>query len=355
MSRRRRTGFTLIELLVVIAIIAILIGLLLPAVQKVRAAAARVSCTNNLKQVGVASHNYASARGGLPPLSQSKNNGLPPAIPAGTNRGNALIFLLPYVEQDTILKQFQQDQDFISAANLPVLVNAFKGYQCPSTPGGSARFVTIPSGTSLKVYNPMTAGNPMYSSGAYSYATTSYTTPQDYQAFCADYAPLGLVEDNSKSVVGLGMAPPYSGASPAGVGAVRQNAPTPIIAISDGSSNTVMFSEMAGRPSLYAGRTVASDVNTAVAGKDRPDYSWAGTDFKIKITGTKPNGADLAAGDMPCMINCSNANDPYSFHDGGANFLFADGSVRFLKASIPAASMVGLVTANGGEVIPGDF
>src|SRR5436305_11015282 len=98
-SRRRRTGFTLIELLVVIAIIAILIGLLLPAVQKVREAAARVQSQNNLKQLGLAIHNHHDAKGYIPGNWEPGPNGV---------YGSALVFLLPYIEQDALYRQASQ-------------------------------------------------------------------------------------------------------------------------------------------------------------------------------------------------------------------------------------------------------
>ena len=147
MRTARRSAFTLIELLVVIAIIAILIGLLLPAVQKVREAAARLKCTSNMKQLGLAAMNFESAYGGLPHNAITKNNKQPPYIPfvagsmpAAGNAGgtqarcSGLVPLLPYVEQNNVYPLYTFGADWSDPANTAALQIKFPLFRCPSSP-----------------------------------------------------------------------------------------------------------------------------------------------------------------------------------------------------------------------------
>src|SRR5207244_17863 len=117
--RPPRRGFTLIELLVVIAIIAILIGLLLPAVQKVREAASRMQCANNLKQLGLAAHNYHDAHKAFPPGALGP--GPPGTPPGGTIHHGLGTFLLPYVEQDALFRKYRMDVSWFDAPNQEVV------------------------------------------------------------------------------------------------------------------------------------------------------------------------------------------------------------------------------------------
>ena len=126
----KRQAFTLIELLVVIAIIAILIGLLLPAVQKVREAAARAQCANNLKQLALANLNYESAIGNMPPGIIS-SNGAPAQFGYRTS-GRSMV--LPYIEQQNISNDYNFKADWFDASNQSAISQVIKTYMCPSTP-----------------------------------------------------------------------------------------------------------------------------------------------------------------------------------------------------------------------------
>jgi prepilin-type N-terminal cleavage/methylation domain-containing protein/prepilin-type processing-associated H-X9-DG protein len=291
-TAKRRVGFTLIELLVVIAIIGILIALLLPAVQKVREAANRMACQNNLKQIGLALHNYHDANGGFPPAKVTT-----------VTIHSWVPFVLPYLEQDNLYRQYRFDKNWdnpntndqdpggVNQAQLKVLL-------CPSAPAG--RVGTRGRGvTDYDAINQITHTNPF-----------------------------------------LTVVP---ASDPHWVGVLGLNVSRRITDIQDGSSNTIMVAEDAGKNQLWElGQLVKDSGQTG---------AWANPGTSIAVS-----GFDLTTGTTPgpCAVNCTNSNEVYSFHSGGANMLFADGSVHFLKATVSIDTLVALVTRNGGETVSSD-
>ncbi|MBN9523675.1 DUF1559 domain-containing protein [bacterium] len=300
MRRGVRRAFTLIELLVVIAIIAILIGLLLPAVQKVREAAARMKCANNLKQLALAFHNYESAHDGFPP---------PQIATPFTGWGS---MILPHIEQSAVGSLYQPAFDFYAPENQTAVNVRLAVHVCPSVP--SSDRLLKPIGNVAFTDRTGEAGD--------------YYVARSYQEFRNDPAGewFGALDFTT-------------------------NARTKFAAISDGTSNTLLLYESAGIPVTYQKRTAVPCTNSQNPSNCNRHWFAAWASFhNSRIYSWKEDGSDSGG---TCVVNCSNdlAYGVYAFHTGGANAAACDGSVRFIRAGVSKEQMKAFVSRSGGETV----
>lgn len=339
----RKSGFTLIELLVVIAIIAILIGLLLPAVQKVREAAARMTCSNNLKQMGLACHNYESANGVLPTIGQCDSTGSGSTVYVVHSTAT---MILPFIEQDNVYRLFNVTATLAETGYTGMHISArgyayddsrwpsgqtaarttIKTYICPSAPGGTTR-------------------DPVTGLGGFDYMFPTQTDIDDVTGERNNTNPaggkhLGMLTCDSRT----------------------------ISQVTDGSSNTILcledasrahpsvatFGSSSSRPSpTTATGTNAFPVNGlsgsgATFSGARRVYAWADPDTvgngfsgPSNATGSRVakfnNYATPIGGPAQCpwtINNCGPNDEPFSYHSGGVNAVMGDGSVRFIRDGI---------------------
>jgi prepilin-type N-terminal cleavage/methylation domain-containing protein/prepilin-type processing-associated H-X9-DG protein len=282
----RRRAFTLIELLVVIAIIGILIALLLPAVQKVREAANRIKCANNLKQIGVALHLYHDSFLVFPQAYATVKCFAPPPDDA---HPTWLMSILPYIEQDNLYRLGVDTYH-----SYPVAL-----YHCPS--------------------DPRTNG---YKGSYGTFSVTDYVAVNgnDFYYYGSDY----MTDGNQ--------------------GVLYRDSRTRVTDITDGSSNTVMVGERPPSPDMLLGWWTYSELDNTLSARNSYLY--------YHTTGYGSNTACQAPAlySPGSLNNNCDAHHFWSLHSGGANWLFADGSVHFLAYS---ASLIvpQLATRNGGEVI----
>jgi prepilin-type N-terminal cleavage/methylation domain-containing protein len=336
-----RKAFTLVELLVVIAIIGVLVALLLPAVQAAREAARRMACSNNMKQLGLAALNHESTYKEIP-ASLIIELGLPPGGPGqpgspypGIVHSWAVQFL-PYIEQSNLYDQYNMRFPWFSSPlivpgspdNQAVLRTTVGTFLCPSSPGGAQRRVN--GNFNFGVNFP-------YSNLAVTdYATNSSINPGSVTFF-------GYGTGTTQASLFSAMRPILRGNGVALLGQAPSEANT-MGTIIDGTSNTLLLCEDAGRPDFYIGKRLQSrgTLNDGGWGHHENDY---GLDGAVK-------GSTSAPGN--CVINCHNNNETFAFHPGGATHGFTDGSVRFVSESVSAQVYAAMITASGSGMTPAE-
>ena len=356
-GRCHPVGFTLVELLVVMAIIAVLIGLLLPAVQKAREAAARTACTNNCKQLALGCLNYESANKSFPQGDYRNTTGVAPPIPLNMGSICWRALILNYIEAPQVAAAYNVNCDWCSDQNVVALAFQVKVMQCPSTPYPNRMDSSGMEGP-LTAYGVSTFA--ITGAGPGGITGPSPTTVGTGSGYCTDYWGINSVNDSvvvtwpnaftasvaayataNNSNSSLDFYPPATG-----VLTRAENGQTKMSDILDGTSNTILFTESAGRPNQYGpGMQYFGFM-------DPGEGRWADPNGEMKIKGSNPltgKHDKINLGVNTCSMNCGNGNEPYSFHGSGCNFAFADGSVHFLSNNAPVWLLGQLATKAGGE------
>jgi prepilin-type N-terminal cleavage/methylation domain-containing protein/prepilin-type processing-associated H-X9-DG protein len=315
--RSSRRGFTLIELLVVIAIIGILIGLLLPAVQKVREAANRMKCANNMKQLGIALHNFHGTHGAFPKAGKI------------SNELSWHVFILPFIEQDALYKQFS----FVSGSycgssgtgpnkNIHAVQNEIKMFMCPAS-----------TAEKMLLTAPNNVNAPEEVNGVAPYTTHYYGVmgPKGNNPSGKAYPWSNVGSQGGYALDGIFMADTNTAST----------APGPDIGyafsdILDGTSNTFLLGEMS-----WVNNITGTRYRSWVRGCDAANLVCAGC-------------RNVAAGINTPSIALFNDIAFGSQHTGGCNFCFGDGSVRFMSENINMSTYLSLASRDGGETL-GDY
>jgi prepilin-type N-terminal cleavage/methylation domain-containing protein/prepilin-type processing-associated H-X9-DG protein len=372
-KERRRRGFTLIELLVVIAIIGILMGLLLPAVQRVREAASRLSCQNNLKQFGLAMHNYHDVNGALPP-------GIVTWVSGEDAAHTGFTLMLPFLEQDNVFKQFNLSQQWYMPSNYSAVAYQLPIFYCPSNRTRGAMDLTQP------IY---AWGGPLPPS----VGSTDYILCKGANA--AIHQDAALIPPACRGVFNV-----FADRSNPSFSNIDGNfAPLSVrlTDISDGASSTFAIGEGSGNNPRYLLRQIEKNGNTVTVGNGpainpytgqpiQPDQAWAAASITnpsqpwyasiFGVTaqyGLPPNYQDEPMNNPLVMPSACMETDSTplfsgynrsgtqllsgfrSLHTNGCNFLFCDGSVHWVSQTLAADVYRALSTYSGGEVISGSW
>ncbi len=347
MKHRPRRAFTLIELLVVIAIISVLMGLLLPAVQKVREAASRAKCQNNLKQIGLALHNYEGVNHKYPPAYTTKNTSLDGTafgVPFGDESRNGPpgwawgTFLLPHMEQDNLFRQFDLARPCWDPAFAAAVRAKVPAFLCPSATGGSDGFKVEKAGSDHRHGTPFSPevvfSHSHYVTNAGIHQPWGRTT-----AYSLDYDIPEPIPENGGRLARVD-------------GPFYRNSRVTVAGVSDGLSQTIFIGE---HTSSLSHKTWVGVIPGAVTPPRLDLFPWPSENNAAGCLVGVHSGPDTH--DHPEVIVHA-PNNPFGHtdqmqadHPGGCNVLLGDGSVRFMSAFMNPFAFVALSTRDGGEVV----
>jgi prepilin-type N-terminal cleavage/methylation domain-containing protein/prepilin-type processing-associated H-X9-DG protein len=353
-----RRGFTLIELLVVIAIIAVLIALLLPAVQAAREAARRSQCTNNLKQIGLAIHNYHSPNDVFP-MGNIGTGGVGIGV-VGWDGFSPHAEMLGYLEQSAIYNAINFSLSGSTPANSTGIVTKIKVFLCPSDPyagsGGNSSWNIDNDNANTNSYSASTGTTYVPGDNGQGGSTST-----GMFAYLRAYGIRDCTDGSSNTIafaehlVGAPQLTTYRGNGVNGSGGTPQW----------GGQSVDVYSNIPQVMSDLQGCTTTMQAGTNI--QNTRGYLWAlgSTGFTLFNTIVPPNSKQYPWGNCmfyggggangwPNAANGSNFANASSYHPGGANVLFADGSVKFIKDSISMNVYWGLGTRNGGETLSAD-
>jgi prepilin-type N-terminal cleavage/methylation domain-containing protein/prepilin-type processing-associated H-X9-DG protein len=379
---RVRRGFTLVELLVVIAIIGTLVGLLLPAVQAARESARRNACSNNMKQLGVATQTFVDGNGGT----------LPSSLRSAGLRLGYFVRILPQIEQIALFDRYNPAITWsgtTSSTDYPIpnyvlASTRIAAYECPSAPNPDQRYDYDPQDTSQPYAVPST-----YAKANLATSGTAYTNVSASPGFCApsDYGPTiyvdnalantssPLVGDDNKADVAASSAPvtgPSGGnkTPSTGDGLLPKDygdGYRPKLGdATDGLSTTILVAESAGRPFVYRKRSRADDATNKFPLFRVNAGGWVRPASDISIDGSNAGGTAFRSSPTK-VVNATNGesitaapwstgyygvdggSEVYAFHPGGANVVFGDGSTRLISGDVTIRVFSALVTRAGNE------
>jgi prepilin-type N-terminal cleavage/methylation domain-containing protein len=346
-SSRRPTlgrGFTLVELLVVIAIIAVLVGLLLPAVQGARESARRTQCQSNMRQMGLAFLVCADARKSLPAACYTTDSAKTtkfPSPPEGNpsrTEHSWRVLVMPYLEEKETAAKYNMRKHWYDAttnstpassvdatlgvradANIGIATRAVSVFRCPTAP--PSQKVAIPTSPDSDSARPAIAVlkvNP---------GTTDYEVMTGVKPAVLSPDPYAAKGDNSK-------------------GMLDKDVVTRLKNVSDGMSKTLLVVECAGRPNTYLGRTLQQSAGVPTVNQC---VGWADSLGPFKVDPVNAAGVAGAAANAGVPFNASNNGEAYAFHPGGINVVFGDASTRFLDEGMDLRTFCAIVTRAGGE------